>query len=174
VYGAAAHTTAKPKSRYVRDMAPLDRTLAICDLLLGAAHADSNFTDRERVTVRELLADLFGSEELPSEVEARIDLFQADKFDVKSAAAAFQSDSVDEKKKLLYLVAAVHEADEELDFAEDDYMRALGKALELPADVLDDLVIEVESEDLADDFQALRKAPPPVPGTGTVDVDMDD
>ncbi len=155
-------------------MAQLDRTLAICDLLLGAAHADSQFTDRERVTVRELLADLFGSEKLPSEVEARIDLFQAEKFDVAAAAQPFQGDSEDEKKKLLYLVAAVHEADEELDFAEDDYMRALGKALAMSDDALDDLVIDVESEDLAEDFQALRKAPPPVPGSSTVDIDMDD
>jgi len=155
-------------------MAQLDRTLAICDLLLGAAHADSHFTDRERVTVRELLADLFGSENLPSEVEARIDLFQADKFDVATAAQPFRGDSEDEKKKLLYLVAAVHEADEELDFAEDDYMRALGKALEMPDAALDDLVIDVESEDLAEDFQALRKSPPPVPGSSTVDIDMDE
>jgi uncharacterized tellurite resistance protein B-like protein len=162
-------------------MAQLDRTLAICDLLLGAAHADSNFTDRERVTVRELLADLFGSEELPSEVEARIDLFQPEKFAVDAAAEPFRSDSPDEKKKLLYLVAAVHEADEELDFAEDDYMRALGLALELPADALKDLVIdvEVENDDLKKDFDKLRKGPPPVPGAGgggggTVDVDMDD
>lgn len=162
-------------------MAPLDRTLAICDLLLGAAHADSNFTDRERSTVRELLSDLFGSEELPSEVEARIDLFQPAKFAVDAAAEPFRSDPAEEKKKLLYLVAAVHEADEELDFAEDDYMRALGLALELPADALKDLVIdvEVESEELKKDFEKLRKAPPPVPGGparsgDTVDVDMDD
>ena len=162
-------------------MAPLDRTLAICDLLLGAAHADSNFTDRERATVRELLCDLFGSEELPSEVEARIDLFQPAKFAVDAAAEPFRGDPAEEKKKLLYLVAAVHEADEELDFAEDDYMRALGLALELPADALKDLVIdvEVESEELKKDFEKLRKAPPPVPGGparggDTVDVDMDD
>jgi uncharacterized tellurite resistance protein B-like protein len=156
-------------------MAPLDRTLAICDLLLGAAHADSQFTDNERATVRELLADLFGSEKLPSEVEARIEQFQPDKFAVDTAAEPFRADSVDEKKKLLYLVAAVHEADEELDFAEDDYMRALGLALELPAEALEDLVIdvEVEADDLKQDFQALRKGPPPTPGS-TVDIDMDD
>jgi len=157
-------------------MAQLDRTLAICDLLLGAAHADSNFSDRERATVRELLADLFGSDQLPSEVDARIDLFQPDKFVVDAAAEPFRGDSQDEKKKLLYLVAAVHEADEELDFAEDDYMRALGLALELPADALKELVIdvEVEAEDLREDFSQLRKAPPPTPVSSTVDIDMDD
>lgn len=162
-------------------MAQLDRTLAICDLLLGAAHADSNFSDRERATVRELLGDLFGSEELPSEVEARIDLFQPGEFAVDTAAEPFRGDPVEEKKKLLYLVAAVHEADEELDFAEDDYMRALGLALELSAEVLKDLVIEVEveTEDLKKDFDKLRKGPPAIPGSAarggdTVDVDMDD
>jgi uncharacterized tellurite resistance protein B-like protein len=157
-------------------MAPLDRTLAICDLLLGAAHADADFSDRERATVRDLLADLFGSDALPAEVEARIAEFRPDAFAVDRAAEPFRADSADEKKKLLYLVAAVHEADEELDFAEDDYMRALGLALELPAEALEDLVIdvEVEPDELKKDFAALRKAPPPVPGSATVDIDMDE
>ena len=158
-------------------MAQLDRTLAICDLLLGAAYADSEFTDHERVAVRELLADLFGGDGLPSEVEARIDLFQPDKFKVDTAAEPFRGDTPDEKKKLLYLVAAVHEADEELDFAEDDFLRALGLALELPASALEGLVMDVEVEDLRAGFGELRKGPPPVPGArggDTVDIDIDE
>ena len=53
--------------------------------------------------------------------------FAPDKFDLKASAAAFKGDSEDDRKKLLYLVAAVNEADDEIDFAEDDYLRALAQ-----------------------------------------------
>lgn len=149
-------------------MAPgdLDRTLAICDLLLGAAHADSHFHDQERETVRDLVADLHGDDALPAEVEARIDDFAPAGFDVARAAAGFRADPMDERRKLLHLVAAIHDADEELDLAEDDYLRALAAALELPADALKGLALEFEVEELRGDFAALKSAPsvpPPIP-----------
>ena len=146
-------------------MTSLDRTLALCDLLLGAAHADAHFSDREREPVRELLADLSGSEELSPELEARIAGFDPAGFAVASAAAPFAGDSEDEKRKLLFLVAAVHEADEELDLAEDDYLRALAGALDLPAAALAGLTIDVEVEELEEAFQTVRRGPPPVPGS---------
>ena len=75
-------------------MAPSDpdRTLAICDLLLGAAHADEHFHDEERETVRELLSDLHGGETLPAELEKRIEVFTPAGFDVASVAAPFRGD----------------------------------------------------------------------------------
>src|SRR5688572_33388172 len=106
-------------------MAELDRTMAICDLLLGAAYADEQFTDHERETVRELLGDLCGASDLPSEIEARIGLFDSKAFSLEKTCAPFLSDSEDDRRKLLHLISAVHEADEELDFAEDDYVRAV-------------------------------------------------
>ncbi len=140
-----------------------DRTLAICDLLLGAAHADEYFHDEERETVRELLADLHGGETLPAEVEARIEAFSPAGFDVARAAAPFRGDPVDERRKLLHLVSAIHDADEELDLAEDEYLRALGAALELPAGELSGLALEFEVEELRDSFTRLRGTPPPIP-----------
>ncbi|HLU68990.1 MAG TPA: TerB family tellurite resistance protein [Kofleriaceae bacterium] len=148
-------------------MAPTERTLALCDLLLGAAHADAHFSERERATVRELLADLHGEGGLPAEVEERIAGFDPSSFAVDRAAAPFAGDSLDEKRKLLYLVAAVHEADEELDLAEDDYLRALALALEVPQSELASLTIDVEVEELKEQFEAVRKGPPPVPGART-------
>ncbi len=146
-------------------MAPSDpdRTLAICDLLLGAAHADEHFHDEERETVRELLADLHGGEKLPDALEARIEAFTPAGFDVASAAAPFRADSIEERRKLLHLVSAIHDADEELDLAEDDYLRALATALELPAEELSGLALEVEVEELRDSFVRLRSSPPPIP-----------
>ena len=152
-------------------MAELDRTMAICDLLLGAAYADQQFTNHERQIVRELLADLCGGD-LPSEIEARVDLFDPKAFDVDKTCASFAGDSEDDRRKLVHLVSAVHEADDELDFAEDDYIRAVAEALNLPEETLTGIAVDFEVEELKEDFDKLRKGPPPVPG-GSVDVDID-
>src|SRR5262245_42744306 len=100
-----------------------DRILPITDLLLGAAYADDNLAGDEEEAVRELLGDLLDNFELPPEVEARIEGFDPDEFDLKKALANFLADPPMHKKKLLELVAAVHSADEELDLDEDQYLR---------------------------------------------------
>jgi uncharacterized tellurite resistance protein B-like protein len=158
-----------------------DRTLAICDLLLGAAHADSYFHAREQARVRQLLSELHGSS-LPAEVETRIAGFAPAGFDVARAAAPFRGDPIEERRKLLHLVAAIHDADEELDLDEDQYLRALAAALEVPKEDLDGLVVEFEVEELRDSYTRLKRQPPPIPdaararrGDGAaVEVDLDE
>jgi hypothetical protein len=54
----------------------------------------------------------------------------------------------------------VNESDEEIDFSEDDYLRALAKALGLPDSALQGLTIEM---DLDESFAQVRKGPPPPP-----------
>ena len=142
-------------------MAITDRILPLTDVLLGAAYADDELHAQEKQEVRALLADLAG--DLPKDVEARIDAFDPKRFDLKKAVAPFRGDSEDERKKLLYLVSAVNEADDEIDFAEDDYLRALAKELALPNSALDGLTVDVESEELKEAFAQVRKAPPPPP-----------
>src|SRR5512135_442506 len=139
-------------------MAITDRILPLTDLLLGAAYADQELKDQERDEVRALLEELAG--ELPVDVELRLTAFDPTKFDLEAAAAPFRGDSEDDRKKLLHLVSAVNEADEEIDFSEDDYLRSLGKALGLPAKALEGLAVEIESADLDESFAAVRKAPP--------------
>lgn len=155
-------------------MALPDRIAPLCDLLMGAAYADAEFKDREREEVREMLADLSGSK-LTTELEDRIAKFDPKKFDLAKTAAEFKSDPEDDRKRVLFLVAAINDADEEVDFAEDEYLRALAKALDLPASALAGLTIDVEIEDLREDFQKVRKGPPPPPikKDASVDVDMD-
>jgi len=157
-------------------MAATDRILPICDLLLGAAYADGRLEASERQTVRELLSDLAGGT-LPPEVVARIDGFDPKRFDLAACAAQFVKDPIDDKKRLLYLVAAIHEADDELDLAEDAFMADLAKALELPASATEGLTLTVEEEVLEQHFEKVRKGPPPPPGSkkkdGSVDVDFD-
>jgi uncharacterized membrane protein YebE (DUF533 family) len=156
-------------------MAANDRILPICDLLLGAAHADGRLEDSEQETVRDLLADLSDGA-LSKEVEARIAGFDPAKFDLAAVAAQFVGDPLDDRKRLLYLVAAIHEADDELDLAEDAFMSALAKALELPDEITAGLTLTVEVEELEEHFEKVRKGPPPPPGKkkdGSVDIDMD-
>ena len=155
-------------------MALDDRIDPLCDLLMGAAYADEVFKDREREEVREMLADLSGSKLAP-ELEQRIANFDPKAFDLAKTAAAFKGDSEDDRRRLLFLVAAINDADDETDFAEDEYLRALAAALELPNSALEGLAIDVEVEELRADFQRVRKGPPPPPGKkkdGSVDVDV--
>lgn len=144
-------------------MAMTDRILPLCDLLLGAAYADKELKDQERDEVRALLEELAG--ELPVDVEVRLTAFDPATFDLEKSAAPFRDDTEDERKKLLLLVSAVNESDEEIDFSEDEYLRELGKALGLPAKALEGLTVDVqlEEEDLTHLFAEVRKGPPPPP-----------
>src|SRR5258708_29442 len=134
-------------------MAIADRILPLCDLLLGAAYADKELRAQEKEEVRALIADLAG--EVSKEGEARIATFDPKRFDLAAAAKPFEADSQDERRKLLFLVSAVNESDDEIDFAEDEYLRALAKELGLPASALQGLTVDVEAEDLKQTFQVV-------------------
>src|SRR6266496_2469130 len=136
-----------------------DRILPLCELLLGAAYADKELKDQEKEEVRSLLEGLAG--DLPADVELEITSFDPAAFNLAASAAPFKGDSEDDRKKLLYLVAAVNEADDEIDFAEDDYLRDLAAALDLPKSALEGLTVEVETEELKQTFAQVRKGPPP-------------
>ena len=154
-------------------MAITDRILPLTDLLLGAAYADQELKDQERDEVRALLEELAG--ELSTDVELNIVKFDPAAFDVVKTAAAFKGDSEDDRKRLLFLVSAVIESDEEIDFSEDDYLRNLAAALGLPKSALDGLTVDVETEELKETFQQVRKGPPPAPKAAakSFDVDLD-
>jgi uncharacterized tellurite resistance protein B-like protein len=155
-------------------MSMTDRIVPLTELLLGAAYADKELKDQERDEVRSLLEGLVEGG-LPADVESTIKDFDPTKFDLKASAAKFKGDSEDDRKKLLYLVSAVNEADDEIDMSEDDYLRDLGGALGLPASALEGLTIEIETEELKETFQKVRKGPPPPPKakSASVDIDMD-
>ncbi len=146
-------------------MALPDRLLPLCDLLLGAAHADRRFVAREREAVRRTLTDLTGAAPGP-ELERRIAAFEPARFELAATAAEFRGDPEDDRRRLLLLVAAIHEADDELDLAEDEYLRALAGALALPASALDGLTLDVQVEELREGLAKVRKGPPPPPPAG--------
>lgn len=158
-------------------MALIDRLVPLCDLLLGAAYADNVFKDHEHDEVRGLLEDI-GGEELSVEIETRLAAFDPNTFDLAGAARHFLADPIDDRKRVLYLVAAINDADDEVDFAEDEYLRALAAALQLPADALTGLTIDVveDFDQQRETIAKVRRGPPPPPGasrTKSVDIDVD-
>lgn len=134
-----------------------DRLPFVADLLMEAAHADARLEGEERDAVKRLLCGILDVPSLPMDLAFRIDEFDAKTFDRGAATKAFAADSPALKKRLLELIAAVHAADGEIDFAEDAHLRAVGDALGLPADSFKDLVVDIVEEiDLGEDLDRLR------------------
>jgi uncharacterized tellurite resistance protein B-like protein len=134
-----------------------DRLPFVADLLMEAAHADNRLAGEEKDAVKSLLCGILEVQTLPMDLAFHIDEFDGKSFDRGPATRAFAGDPPALKKRLLELIAAVHAADGEIDFAEDAHLRAVGEALGLPAESFKDLVVDVVEEvDLGDDLDRLR------------------
>jgi len=138
-----------------------DRIFPLCELLLGAAYADGELHHQEKTEVRALLAEVAG--EMRIEVEACIASFDPTQFDLKTTASAFRDDPEEDRRRLLLLASTVVDADDQMHFAESDYLRALATALGLPSSALAGLTVDIEIEEIKETFHAVRKGPPPVP-----------
>ena len=138
-----------------------DRIFPLCELLLGAAYADGELQAQEETEIRALLIELAGESRV--EVEACIASFEPAKFEMSSLIGYFRNDSEEQREKLLLLVAKVVEADDVVDFGENEYLRALASALALPASALAGLAIDIEAEEIQETFEAVRRGPPPIP-----------
>jgi uncharacterized tellurite resistance protein B-like protein len=123
-----------------------DRLPLVADLLMEAAHADKRLHGDEKDTVRRLLREILEVQALPMDVDFHIDEFDAERFDRSAVVAAFAGDPPAVKRRLLELIGAVHAADGEIDFAEDDHMRAVGAALGLPPEAFKELVVDIVEE----------------------------
>ncbi len=135
-----------------------DRIMVITDLLLGAAYADDKLAGQEEETVRALLVQLLSGEALPKEVDARIKAFPSHSFDLAKTAADFAKDPPIQKRKLLELVSAVNDADDEIDLGEDEYLVKLAKGLGMKREEYADLTLDVHVEDLKTALKDLRAA----------------
>jgi uncharacterized tellurite resistance protein B-like protein len=143
-----------------------DRILVITELMLGAVYADGTFTGEENQDLRKLLAMLLlvTPETLPPEVDRKIREFTPATFDLRACAADFLSDPPMKKRRLLELMARLVEKDG-FDLREDEYIRALGTALEMHPSEYADLVLEYDLEKLRESFEMIvaRPQPPPLP-----------
>jgi len=136
--------------------------LTITDLLMGAAHADGTRGGEEVQMVRDLLKELLDKKELPEAVEKRIAVFAPKSFSLDTSAKAFAAAEPTKKRKLLELVAAVRDADEEVDLAEDEYLVSLALAMGMKKSEYADLTLDYEIEDLRAHLGQLS-LPPPTP-----------
>lgn len=137
--------------------------LTITDLLLGAVYADGERTGEEIQTVRDLLKELLDSKELPESIEKRITIFEPGDFSLEESAAELKGAEPLRKRKLLELVAAVRDADDEHSIAEDEYIVSLAKALGMKESEYSDLTLDFEIEDLREHLGALKSMPPALP-----------
>jgi len=115
----------------------------ITDLLLGAAYADKQLQGGELDAIRKMLCKLLGVSTLPKAQDERISAFNPAKFDIAAATAKLSSESAANKRKVIELVASVSDSDEELDMAEDAYLRKVAKGLGLSDADIAHLTVEV-------------------------------
>ena len=133
-----------------------DRIELICDLLLGAAHADNEFHQREKQSIFELMAKLMKVEEVPQSIKNRIEAFDPKDFDLRTCATFFAADPDSEKLRLLELIGAIHEADDEFCYAEDEYLREVGVALGVESARVESHAFDFEIDELQDSLSTLR------------------
>lgn len=137
--------------------------LAITDLLLGAVYADGERTGEEIQTVRDLLSALLDTKSLPDSIDKRISIFEPGDFSLAESAAEFTKAAPVGKRKLLELVAAVRDADEEHSISEDEYIVSLAKVLGMKESEYSDLTLDFEIEDLREHLGSLHAVPPAPP-----------
>jgi len=137
-----------------------DRSELIADLLMGAALADSHLDGRELDSVKKLLCEAMGRLILPPELEERLDSFDMEQLDVSATVAELSLGTAAQKRYLLELIAAVHDADEVRDLDEDAYLRQVAAALQVPEGEYADLALDVIS--IVEIGMSLM--PPPLPG----------
>ena len=114
----------------------------ITRLLLGAAYADKRLEGAEISRIEAILRQVLGGEP-PPELLAALRSFNPAAFKVDSAAATLQGLELADKRKLLELIASVNDADEELDLAEDAYLRHVAVGMGVPEAEIADLTLDV-------------------------------
>ena len=126
----------------------------VASILMGAAFADGRYEHVEGVAVRRVLAEMAEDEDLPAEVQQRIDDFDPDSFDLEGECSLLFLTSSDERKELLKMVAVVTDADDVHDLDESYYIVQVARCIGASEDEYAGLTIEI---------LAVSEGPPPVP-----------
>jgi uncharacterized tellurite resistance protein B-like protein len=131
----------------------------LIDLFMGAACADRGCTRSERDYVRALVADLLCKSSLPPEVEALIDRFDPERFDLRETVAEFLKEPVMSRRRLIELVAYVTLADGRQTPEEDSYLGRLGQALELRPEEYRHLTSDPDMAAMRESFTDIARIP---------------
>lgn len=119
----------------------------ILQLLLGAAYADKRLAGAEITRIREILTQILGGGALDPRHEEALASFNPAGFNVHATAASLKVLDSRDKRTLLELIASVNDADDELDLAEDTYLRNVALGFGVPESEFADLALDVLSED---------------------------
>ena len=119
----------------------VDSIRPVANLMLAAAHADGSFCEQEQATVRGLLCQLVGSQQLPDEIERELREYDPARFDLKQAIDEFRQQAHTSDERMLQLVRKVCDADGTIDLREDNYMVGLALALSLTPVAYSNLVV---------------------------------
>lgn len=119
----------------------------IIQLLLGAAYADKRLAGAEVTRIRAILAQILGGSALDPRHEEALASFNPAAFNVHATATSLKGLDSRDKRTLLELIASVNDADDELDLAEDAYLRNVALGFGVPESEFSDLALEVLAED---------------------------
>ncbi|MBK6916990.1 MAG: TerB family tellurite resistance protein [Deltaproteobacteria bacterium] len=122
----------------------------ITDLLLGSAYADKRLEGGEIAAIEGMLCKLLAVDALPQAQKDRIAGFNPAKFDATAAAGRLRFESAENKRTVLELIASVSESDDEIDMAEDAYLRKVAAGMGISDADIADLAIEVLEDDELD------------------------
>jgi hypothetical protein len=114
----------------IRDDLP--RTLALTDLLCGAASSDAYVAGEELSVVRAALLRLLALDELPPEVAAHIANFDPAAFDLDDALARLALESEEDRATVLEVVFDIVAADRFIDTSELGFVMELADVFGLP------------------------------------------
>lgn len=114
----------------------------ITRLLLGAAYADKRLEGAEVARIEQILRQVLGGE--PGEAQTELlRSFSPAAFNVHSTAATLVGLDPADKRKLLELIASINDADDELDLAEDAYLRHVAIGMGVDETTIADLTLDV-------------------------------
>jgi len=133
----------------------------LTDVLMAGAHADDELDGREVTAVQKLLVGLIkDADELPEALAQRIEGFVPADFNLQRTVYALGDLTPEQRRAVLEMLSDLSEADEEIDLAEDEFLRKVAAAMGSEPEELKGLTVEIE---LISNPSPSRKAPPPPP-----------
>jgi len=135
------------------------RIEVLIDLFMGAVYADERCDHSERDYVRALVADLLCKSPLPPEIDALIERFDPESFDLRTTVAEFLREPPMNKRRLIELVAYVTLSDGRQCLEEDSYLHRLAQALGLRPEEYRHLTSDPDMAAMRESFVDLARVP---------------
>ncbi len=147
------------------------RTKHIADLLMAAAHADPQRSRSAYDVVCTSLKQVMGASYILTSIDERLRAFDPESFSLKETLEGVSLQDDAEKRQLLELIAAVHDAEDVIAVDKDVFLREVAEAIGMSEEDYEDLTVEVQEarESLYERRDSLIEArnsllgPPPLP-----------